>query len=188
MSSSFGLRTLASSSKAASALLRPSLYQPTALFARTFASSKFARTKNTNIDLPDFIPDPKNSFKYTTVPSADLEPLKLAHSLYATIHIYDRKFLVTAGDEITLPVRLKDAEVGDELTFDKVSVLGSRDHTFTGIPLVDPAHFNIKGVVVEKTREKRRINERTQRRIRHVRHVIVKNCITKIRITELSVK
>lgn len=117
-----------------------------------------------------------------------MEPLKLGHALYATVHIHDRKFLVTAGDEILLPVRLRDAEVGDVLNFDKISTIGSRDHTLTGGPLIDPSHFKIKGVVIEKTREQRRINERTQRRIRHVRHVVVKNCITVIRISEISLQ
>lgn len=152
---------------------------------RMFASfqPKFTSAKT---ELPDFIPASKNTFNFTKVAPADLEPLKLAHSLYATVHIFDRKFLVTEGDEIVIPVRLRNANVGDVLNFDKVSVIGSRDHTLTGLPLIDPTHFKIKGVVVEKTREKRRVNERTQRRIRHVRHVPVENCITVIRINELA--
>ncbi|CDO53340.1 similar to Saccharomyces cerevisiae YJL096W MRPL49 Mitochondrial ribosomal protein of the large subunit [Geotrichum candidum] len=155
--------------------------------ARSFATSQPMLT-SAKAELPDFIPASKNTFNFTKVAPADLEPLKLAHALYATVHIYDRKFLVTEGDEIVLPVRLRNATVGDTLNFDKVSVIGSRDHTLTGMPLIDPSHFKIKGVVVEKSREKKRVNERTQRRIRHIRHVPVENCMTVIRINELSLK
>lgn len=160
--------------------------QAALLQSRSFHSSPSHKNAAPATTLPDFLPPSKNTFNYTKVAPADLEPLKLGHDLYATVHIHDRKFLVTEGDEILLPVRLRDAEVGDVLEFDKISTIGSRDHTLTGAPLIDPSHFKIKGVVIEKTREKRRINERTQRRVRHVRHVIVKNCITSIRISEIS--
>lgn len=165
---------------------RPFVRQsPVLSLARSFC---FTRPQNNTPALPEFFSPSKNSFNYTKVSPDALEPLKLGHALYATVHIHDRKFLVSEGDEILLPVRLRDAEVGDELSFDKISSIGSRDHTLTGAPLIDPAHFKIKGVVIEKTREKRRINERTQRRIRHVRHVVVKNCITVIRISEISLQ
>lgn len=137
-------------------------------------------------EIPSFFKTPKNKVDYLTVSQEELLPLKLGGDLYATVHIHDRKFLVTEGDEIILPVRLRDAEVGDVLEFNKISTLGTREHTLTGSPAIDPSIFRIKGVVVEKTRDRVRVHERTQRRVRHVRHVVKQNCITIIRVSELQ--
>jgi large subunit ribosomal protein L21 len=117
----------------------------------------------------------------------DITPLKEAHSLYATIHVHDRKFLVSEGDKIILPIRLKDLEIGDVLNFDQVSVIGSRDYTLTGSPRITPNVFRIKGRVTEITRAKREVGEKTKRRRRHVRHIVKKNFKTVIRISELKV-
>lgn len=124
--------------------------------------------------------------KYTYV--KDITPLVEAPIIYATIHIHNRKFLVTEGDQITIPVRFKDAEVGDTLDFNEVSNLGSRDYTLTGKSRIDPRLFSIKGVVIEKSRVKRKILEKTKRRRRHTRHFVIKNPLTVIRINELKVK
>ncbi|ANB12879.1 mitochondrial 54S ribosomal protein YmL49 [Sugiyamaella lignohabitans] len=127
----------------------------------------------------------KRRFRYTK--PADITPLKEASALYATIHMYDRKFLVTEGDNILLPVSLSEAKVGDVLNFDQVSVIGSRDYTLTGNPRIDSNVFSIKGVVVESTRVKRSVFSKSKRRRRHVRHVVAKNALTVIRISELRV-
>jgi large subunit ribosomal protein L21 len=127
----------------------------------------------------------KRSVKYTK--PRDTTPLKEANSLFATIHLFNRKFLVTEGDTILIPVRVRDVEVGDVLNFDQVSTIGSRDYTLTGSPRIDRDVFSIKGVVVEKTRVRREVTEKTKRRRRHVRHVVIKNPLTVIRISELKV-
>lgn len=137
-------------------------------------------------ELPSYLPRPKNAFNYLQVSEEELLPLKIGGALYATVHIHDRKFLVTEGDEIVLPVRLRDANVGDELIFNHVSTIGTREHTLTGDPAIEPSIFSIKGVVTEKTREPKRTHERTQRRVRRVRTVVTKNCITVIRVSELK--
>jgi large subunit ribosomal protein L21 len=127
----------------------------------------------------------ERKLKYTY--AKDVTPLREAHALYATIHIHNRKFLVTEGDQISLPVRFKDVEVGNVLNFDQVSNIGSRDYTLTGKSRIDPHLFSVKGVVVEKSRVKRKILEKTRRRRRHTRHFVIKNPLTVIRISELKV-
>lgn len=117
----------------------------------------------------------------------DITPLKEASALYATIHIHDRKFLVTEGDKIILPVKMRDVKIGDILNFDQVSVIGSRDYTLTGGPRIDRNVFSIKGTVIEKTREKREVEGKTKRRRRHVRNIVKKNALTVIRISDLKV-
>lgn len=149
------------------------------------ASATESQAKN---EFPSFLPPPKNTYTTITPSKEELQPLKIGGALYAVIHIHDRSFMVTEGDEIILPVDLRDTTVGSILDFDHVSKIGTREHTLTGGPAIDPSVFSIKGVVVEKTRERRRIHEKTQRRIRHVRHVVTKNRMTIIRISELKLK
>lgn len=127
------------------------------------------------------------SWKSKYLKPEDITPLKEAHELYATVHIYDRKFLVTEGDEVRIPVDFKSLEVGDVLNLKEVSTIGSRDHTLTGGPRIDPSVFTIKAVVTEKTKVKHKVLEKTRRRRRHVKHVVVKPPLTVLRISQLSV-
>lgn len=137
-------------------------------------------------DYPSYLPPAKNTYETLKVSEEELLPLKFGGALYATVHIHDRKFLVTEGDEIVLPVRMKDVKVGDVLNLHHVSTIGTREHTLTGAPAIDPSIFKIQGVVLEKTRTTAQTHERTQRRVRHVRHVVSQNCVTVIRISELK--
>lgn len=120
----------------------------------------------------------------------DLQPLKEAPELYARIHIHNWDMLVTPGDIIRLPVNMRDLKVGNILKFSECSEIGSRNHTLSGGEegkgRIDPYVFSIKGVVLEKSRVKRAVTERTRRRRRHVRHVVSNNCLTVIRISEIS--
>lgn len=137
-------------------------------------------------EYPSYLPPAKNTYNTLKVSEEDLLPLKFGGALYATVHIHDRKFLVTEGDEIVLPVRMKDVKVGDVLNLHHVSTIGTREHTLTGNPGIDPSIFKIRGVVTEKTRTTAQTHERTQRRVRHVRHVVSQNCVTVIRVSELK--
>lgn len=153
------------------------------------ARRAFSTTRNAwNSAAAPKIHDPvqllSRSIKYNK--PKDLTPLKEARSIYAKIHIYNRNFLVTEGDKILLPVRMKGLEIGNELQFDQVSEIGSADYTLSGNSRIDPSIFTIKGRVVEITRVKRQVKEKTRRRRRHVRHIPIKNVLTAIRISELK--
>ncbi|VEU19559.1 DEKNAAC100111 [Brettanomyces naardenensis] len=116
----------------------------------------------------------------------DLTPLKFEQKIYATIDIHNRPYLITEGDEIVLPFRMKHADVGDVLQFTDITTVGSRNFTYHLKKGIDLAVASIKGVVVEKTKSPMYVKEITKRRNRHVRHVQVKHDLTKIRITELK--
>lgn len=53
-------------------------------------------------------------------------------SVYATVHIYGRPYLVTAGDRLRLPFRMAGVQPGDILHLDRVGVVGSRSVTAVG--------------------------------------------------------
>lgn len=115
----------------------------------------------------------------------DLQPLKFEKDLYATIRIHNRPYLITEGDKIILPFRLKNAEVGDVLNFDDVTTIGSRNFTYSDTP-IDSSLYSIKATVIEKTKKPMYTKEITKRRQRHVRHVNVKHDLTVLRVSELK--
>ncbi|KAG7731132.1 hypothetical protein KL948_003412 [Ogataea haglerorum] len=120
----------------------------------------------------------------STVP--DLTPLKYEQNLYASLRVHNRPYLVTKGDEMILPFRLKNAEVGDVLNFHDVTTIGSRNYTYNLSGSIDPSIFTIKAVVVEKTKKPMYVKEITKRRNRHTRHVKVKHDYTVLRVSELK--
>ncbi|GMM51950.1 mitochondrial 54S ribosomal protein YmL49 [Starmerella bacillaris] len=121
-----------------------------------------------------------------------LLPLKQATSLYARIHVHTWDMLVTVGDIIKLPVNMHDLQVGDTLSFNECSEIGSRHHQLSGGDnikngRIDPTVFTIKGVVLEKSRVKRHVKETTRRRRRHVRHAVSKQSLTVMRIASIAI-
>lgn len=114
----------------------------------------------------------------------NLTPLKFEKDLYATIRVHNRPYMVTEGDKVFLPFRMKHAEIGDTLTFNDVISIGSRNYIFAGKP-IDPQLFSIKATVIEKTKQPYYVKEVTKRRQRHVRHIPVKHDLTVLRVSEL---
>ncbi|CCE64597.1 hypothetical protein TPHA_0I00910 [Tetrapisispora phaffii CBS 4417] len=117
----------------------------------------------------------------------DLAPLKLANELYAVFKVHERPYLVTEGDIVTLPFRMKEADVGDTLILNDVTTLGSRNFKLIDKP-IDPKFYSLKAVVVEKTKRAFQVREVTKRRNRKVRHATSKADLTVIRISELAIK
>lgn len=116
-----------------------------------------------------------------------LAALKAQPSQYITIHIHKFPFLVTVGDLVRLPFRLKEVSVGDKLRITHASVLGSRDYTLKGNPYIDESLFECRATVVEETSEPLRKKEKTKRRQRRIKTVKSKHPYTVLRISELVI-
>ncbi|KAL0639697.1 hypothetical protein Q9L58_001264 [Maublancomyces gigas] len=116
-----------------------------------------------------------------------LAALKAQPSQYITIHIHKFPFLVTVGDLVRLPFRLKEVNVGDRLRITHASVLGSRDYTMKGNPYIDESLFECRAMVVEETSEPLRKKEKTKRRQRRIKTVKSKHPYTVLRISELVI-
>ncbi|CAI8496779.1 unnamed protein product [Hanseniaspora opuntiae] len=110
----------------------------------------------------DFLPQPisvikkeKNieikKYSISDANDSKLLPLKLASHLYATVNIYTRPFTVQKGDVIVLPSQLKGLDVGDEINFQDVTVIGSTNYKIVDHP-INPDIFEIKGRVVERSK------------------------------------
>lgn len=130
----------------------------------------------------------ENTSQVASSPSKviDTTPLKYSNELYAVFRIHNRPYLVTLGDKVILPFKVKQANVGDVLNLNDVTTIGSRNHQLMDDP-IDTKLFTLKATVLEKTKRAFQIREVTKRRNRKVRHAVNKADLTVLRISELKV-
>jgi large subunit ribosomal protein L21 len=125
----------------------------------------------------------------TTATAAATAPLKLdsigLQSLYSVVSIYNKKYLVTKGDKIVLPFRLRGAEVGDRLVFNRVLTLGSPQYTLHAAEGIAPELYDIQARVVEITREPYYEVVRKKQRCRRSKTIPVEPFQTHLMINEL---
>lgn len=129
---------------------------------------------------------PANNSTQATPNAIDITPLRYSNELYAAFRVHNRPYLVTLGDKVVLPFKLKQADVGDILNLNDVTTIGSRNYQLIDNP-IDPKLFTLKATVLEKTKRAFQIREVTKRRNRRVRHAKNKADLTVLRITELKV-
>jgi large subunit ribosomal protein L21 len=132
----------------------------------------------------------------TLLPLLHLQP---AH--YITAHIHGRPYLLTAGDTLRLPFRMPHVTPGDILRLNRATHIGSRDYTLKAAEPVkgnadhvkkvfylDERLFTCRARVVGVESEPLRVEEKTKRRQRHVKHVKSKLHFTVLKISDLEVK
>ena len=120
--------------------------------------------------------------------AAQLPLLAAQRPHHAAVHVHAHPYLVTEGDVVRLPGRLRGVAPGDVLRLTRASLLGSRDWTLRGAPYVDPRLFACRAVVVGEEAEPLRIKEKTKRRNRRVKRVKSKHRYTELVIRELRVR
>ena len=146
-----------------------------------FPSIKFIRTNTTLANTAA-----ANAATTPLKTKIDTTPLKLSNELYAIFRIHNRPYVVTEGDKVILPFKMKQADVGDVLNLTDVTTIGSRNYRLVDDP-IDQSLYSLKATVLEKTKRKYRVREVTKRRNRKVRHAVSKGDLTIIRISELKV-
>jgi large subunit ribosomal protein L21 len=130
--------------------------------------------------------------------------LPLLHSQpahYITAHLHGRPYLLTKGDTLRLPFLMPHVRPGDILRLNRATHIGSRDYTLKAAEPVkgnadhgkqvfylDDRMFVCRARVVGVETEPVRIEEKTKRRQRHVKHVFSKMYFTVLRVSELEVK
>ncbi|KAF8540880.1 ribosomal protein L21-like protein [Trichophaea hybrida] len=172
-------------------ILRPSFLPRQSLVpaTNTFLSPPLLRSLSTTTTT---ISPPAATTPPPPPPAADtslslLPLLRAQPQHYITVHIHSFPFLVTLGDTITLPFRLKGVVPGQTLRLTHASVLGSRDYTLKGNPWIDEKLYSCRATVVEETSEPMRVKEKTKRRQRKIKKVKSKHPYTVLRIKELVV-
>lgn len=153
-------------------------------------SVKFLYNGSSSMLLKNLISNYSRGFRSNALlynqPTEDLSPLKLADEIYAIFRVHNRPYLVTEGDKVTLPFKVKQAEVGDVLSFNDVTTIGSRNYKLMDYP-IDPSLYTLKATIIEKTKRAFQVREVTKRRNRKVRHATSKGDLTILRISELKV-
>ncbi len=119
---------------------------------------------------------------------ASLQSLRIQPSQYAKVHLYNKAYIITKGDTIHLPVRLRETKVGDMIKITHASSVGSRDYTIRGAPYVEESLFTCRAVVTEHTKQPMVTTIKKKRRQRHAKAIKNKQPYTVLRITELDVK
>lgn len=124
--------------------------------------------------------------------ASDLTALKLNSNglehLYAVFKLHNMPYLVTKGDKVYLPFKLKNAEVGDKLVLNNVTTLGSPDYTYNDDTGIDPKLFNLTAQVSEITREPYREVYRKKQRCRRIKTFPVEPFQTVLTIDDLMLK
>ncbi|KAK9350352.1 ribosomal protein L21-like protein [Lipomyces doorenjongii] len=176
---------------------RPAIVSSFSQWSRQFTSGVTHMSSDTvpSATLPMFsqhmkvnetISKPTTSDLLRAFPTSSHVNHSMVTPLYATTRIHKNSFLVTVGDVVTLPYRLKDVEVGDILRLTQIETLGTRQFTWKGDPFIDERCV-VKARVVEHTKEPMRVKIRTKRRNRRVKHIKSKHHYTVIIISEIGI-
>lgn len=123
---------------------------------------------------------------------SDLTPLKLnsngSNHLYAVFKMHNMPYMVTKGDKVYLPFKLKNAQIGDSLVLNDVVTIGSPDYTFNDENGINPELYELKASVTEITREPYYEVYRKKQRCRRLKTFPVEPHQTVLTINELKLK
>lgn len=87
-----------------------------------------------------------------------LEPLA-KQRLFAVIHMYGKQSIVSQGDLLIIDHHLP-LTCGQKLLLNKCLVLGGKDFSIIGRPVLDKELFRIEATVIEKTMSDHRVQFR----------------------------
>lgn len=121
----------------------------------------------------------------------DLTPLKLdsnaSNELYAICKIHNMPYMVSKGDRLILPYKMKNLQVGDVLKLNNVTSIGSRNFTFNDDNGIPELAFELTATLAEITREPKYQVYKKKQRCRRLKTVDVEPFQTHLVISELKV-
>lgn len=116
-----------------------------------------------------------------------LEPL-VRQRLFAVVHLFGRQRIVSSGDLLMLDSHLP-LKCGQKLHLDKCLVLGGKDFSIIGRPILDKELFKIEATVVEKTMSDTRLQYKSKPRNHGIRKFFYNaSPVTVLRINEIELK
>ncbi|KAK9460180.1 mitochondrial 54S ribosomal protein bL21m [Lipomyces oligophaga] len=132
------------------------------------------------------VTEPSNELLATAFKPSSFIHHSMTTPTYATFKMHTNRFLVTVGDIVSLPYRLKDVKVGDIIRLTQVESLGSRDFTLKGTPYLEQDQVVVKARVVEHTKQPMSVKIKTKRRNRRVKHITSKHPYTVLVVSEVG--
>ena len=135
-------------------------------------NSEASATANENSDLSDEI-----------ISKVNRQISESSHGrLFAVVYIKGRQHLVT-GEDLLVVDHYFPPQTGDKIRLEKVMMVGSRDFSLFGRPLLPPDLVNIEATVVEKRLEATRIKFRYFKKILNFERLP----LTYLRISKLEI-
>ncbi|ODV80597.1 uncharacterized protein CANTADRAFT_20177 [Suhomyces tanzawaensis NRRL Y-17324] len=121
----------------------------------------------------------------------DLHTLKIStngsNHLYAIFKLHNMPYMVTKGDRVYLPFKLKNVQVGDKLKLNDVTTLGSPEFTYNDNKGIPQDAYELTASVVEITREPYYEVYRKKQRCRRLKTFPVEPFQTVLMVDELKV-
>lgn len=114
------------------------------------------------------------------------EAAKRNDRLFAVVHICGKQFKVTNND-LVLVDGYWPPNVGDRVKLQKVLLVGGKDFTLIGRPVLDPNAVNVTATVVDKDLSHTRTNFERVKRKQYMRINFVRKEITMLRINSVNV-
>ncbi|KAI5958771.1 hypothetical protein CANMA_004188 [Candida margitis] len=165
-------------------MVRPTCYSSITRFQSTIAATSKV-TSQANTLTKSFAKPQDDLHKH-------ISALKLSSNgsrdLYAIMRLYNMPYLVTKGDKIYLPYKMKNVKVGDVLNLNDVTTLGSTNYTLNISTGIDPSIYELQASVVEITREPLYQVVKKKPRCRRTKTFNVEPFQTVLRINELKLK
>lgn len=108
-----------------------------------------------------------------------------AGRLFAVVHLAGKQFKVTAGD-IFIIEGYWPPQNGDQIRLDKVLLVGGRDFSLIGSPLVQPGLVDVQATIIEKTLSHTRTHFKKKRRKQFMRINFYRSENTMVRINSIE--
>lgn len=107
--------------------------------------------------------------------------------LFAIVHICGKQFRITDGD-IILIEGYWPPSTGDQIRLDKVLVVGGKDFSLIGTPILQPGVVDIQATVIEKTLTHTKTNFRKKKTKQFMRINFDRNQLTMLRINSIEIR
>ncbi|CAN7940884.1 unnamed protein product, partial [Ixodes hexagonus] len=107
--------------------------------------------------------------------------------LFAVVYIHGKQYKVTAEDLIVVQANMP-VDIGDSLRLEKVLLVGGRDLTLVGRPLMSRDVVSVEATVVEKTLSRQVRNFVFRQRSRFQRHYFYRFPFTVLRINAIRLQ
>ncbi|KAH7947709.1 39S ribosomal protein L21, mitochondrial [Rhipicephalus sanguineus] len=105
--------------------------------------------------------------------------------LFAVVYVHGKQFKVTAEDLVLVQADMP-VDIGDSLRLEKVLLVGARDFTLLGRPLLDRSLVRVDATVVEKSLSQTKRNFVYVKRSRYERHHFYRYPQTILRINSIQ--
>ncbi|XP_055694547.1 39S ribosomal protein L21, mitochondrial [Lutzomyia longipalpis] len=107
--------------------------------------------------------------------------------LFAVVHLCGKQFKVTSGDIIVVEGEWPP-DAGDRVRLDKVLIVGGKDFSLIGRPIVQKDLVDVQATIIEKTLSHTRTHFRKRRRKQYQRINFARSSNTMIRINSIDIK